>query len=324
MARNATERLAQNASQQPNGAGQSGAQLAQRPQRSAIEIKQDNLASLLKRMGPEMGAALPKHMTPERLVRIATTVMRRTPALAQCDQNSFLGAVMTCAQLGLEPGPTGQAYLVPYKSECTFILGYKGMLELARRSGQVETIYAEPVYKLDTFSYAKGLNPTIEHLPSNGAVEEGTPDNPLTHVYAVAKYKGGGYNFVVLSRAQIESFRRRSASANSNTSPWKSDYIAMALKTAVRRLATWMPQSVEFQTALAVDGTQRTEWNNPGALDEMAADPNVIDVEPVSGPPAQGDAAPVGMTVDGEIEEPTEPPTKFEGGWPDVAPAGGA
>lgn len=319
MARNATERLSQNVSQQqPNGAVQPGTQIATR-QRTGIEIKQDNLASLLKRMGPEMGAALPKHMTPERLVRIATTVMRRTPALATCDQNSFLGAVMTCAQLGLEPGPTGQAYLVPYGKECTFILGYKGMLELARRSGQVETIYAEPVYKLDTFSYTKGLDPTITHVPYDGEHEEGSAENPLTHVYAVAKYKSGGYNFVVLSRARVEAIRKRSRA--SSNGPWVTDYVAMALKTAIRRLATWMPQSVEFQTAIAVDGTQRTEWNNPATIDNLAADPNTIDVEPVSAPPASGGTESVDVEVE-DVPDGVDPETG-EAEWPDVTPVGG-
>lgn len=322
MARDATQRLAQNNTQQrQNGGGQPGAQVATR-QRSAVEIRQDNLASLLKRMGPEMGAALPKHMTPERLVRIATTVMRRTPALANTDQASFLGAVMTCAQLGLEPGPTGQAYLVPYGKECTFILGYKGMLELARRSGQVETIYAEPVYKLDTFSYSKGLDPTIEHVPYDGPIEEGSVENPLTHVYAVAKYKDGGFNFVVLTKARVDAIRKRSKA--SDRGPWVTDYVAMALKTAIRRLATWMPQSVEFQTAVAVDGTQRTEWNNPAALDDLASDPNTIDVDPVSAPPATGHSAPV---VDAEVEDVPDgvDPATGEVEWPEPAkPGGGA
>lgn len=322
MARDATSRLAQNnaATRQNGGGPNPGAQVATR-QRTGIEIKQDNLAALLKRMGPEMGAALPKHMTPERLVRIATTVMRRTPALATCDQASFLGAVMTCAQLGLEPGPTGQAYLVPYGKECTFILGYKGMLELARRSGQVETIYAEPVYKLDTFSYTKGLNPTIEHVPYDGPIEEGSVDNPLTHVYAVAKYKGGGFNFVVLTKARVDANRKRSRA--SDNGPWKTDYIAMALKTAVRRLATWMPQSVEFQTAIAVDGTQRTEWSNPAALDDLASDPNTIDVDPVSAPPATGHSEPV---ADAEVEDVPDGVDPVTGEWTDVdvaQPGGG-
>ena len=287
MARDALARVQDHAS--PKGS------VATRPQRSPLQQRQDTLAGIIKSMGPEMASALPKHITAERMVRIATTVMRRTPALAQCSQESFLGAVMTCAQLGLEPGPSGHAYLLPYGGECTFILGYKGMIELARRSGQIETIYAEPVYALDNFRYVKGLNPELTHEPYTGDEEPGSMNNPLTHVYAVAKYISGGYNFVVLPKAQVEKYRKRSAGGSNSKGPWTSDYEAMALKTAIRRLATWMPQSIEFQTAQAIDGKVRTDWQNPDALDDLAADPYVIEAEAVSAPPADMD------TTTGEV-----------------------
>lgn len=280
--------------------------------RNSLQIRQDNVASLIKRMTPEMAAALPKHLTAERMARIATTVMRQTPKLAECDEASLLGAIMTCAQLGLEPGPTGQAYLVPYGRECTFILGYKGMMELARRSGVVETIYAEPVFALDEFEYEKGLNPTLRHVPYTGEEEEGSPANPFVFVYAVVKYKDGGFNFVVLSKAQVEKYRRRGKSPNSPM--WRDDYVAAAMKTAIRRLATWMPQSVEFQTALAADESRRHDWNNPAALDDIAVQQSsVMDgevVKPQSAPPANMNPA------TGEVPEQAE--ADHDSLWPEV------
>lgn len=265
--------------------------------KSALQIRQDSMANLIKQMTPAIASALPQHMTGERMARIVTTVMRRTRALAECEDMSFVGAVMTCAQLGLEPGPTGQAYLVPYGKECTFILGYRGMLELARRSGQVETIYARPVYELDEFHVEYGLNETLTHVPYMDG-----DGGKLKYVYAIVKYKDGGHNMTVMSMAAVERIRARSKT--SHKGPWSTDYEAMALKTVVRQLAKWMPQSVEFQTALAVDGQSRTDTRLE-ALDDMAADPNVWDgdvvEEPVSAVPVS--TPPAGMNPEtGEVE----------------------
>lgn len=297
MGRNALDRMA-------TATAETG-KAVEAPQLSALEQRQQSLARLVKQMTPEIAAALPAHLTPERLARIVTTVMRRTPSLAKCDQASFIGAVMTCAQLGLEPGPTGQAYLVPYGNECTFILGYRGMLELARRSGQVETIYARPVYELDKFHVQYGLDEQLTHEPYMDG-----DGGELKYVYAVAKYKNGGHNIAVMSRSAVDKIRARSRAGKSG--PWVTDYEAMALKTVVRQLAKWMPQSVEFQTALAVEGKVRIS-DKPEALDELAADPNVIDVEPVSGPPAEMD--PETGEVPADVGDGQE--------WPEVAKAGG-
>lgn len=289
--------------------------VATTPRRSSLEIKQDNLASLIKRMTPAMEAALPAHMSGERMARIATTVMRRNPSLAECNDMSFIGAIMTCAQLGLEPGPTQQAHLVVFKGECTFVIGYRGMIELARRSGQVETIYAHPVYEHDEFHVEYGLNETLSHIP----YMDGDPGE-LRYVYAIVKYKDGGHNMTVMSRAAVDKIRDETPGwkfANKDKrekSPWATHYEAMALKTAVRQLSKWMPQSVEFQTALAIDGKVRTD-TAPEALDNLAADPyedgDIIDAEPVSSVPTS--PAPAGMNPDtGEVDalwpETAQPP----------------
>lgn len=213
------------------------------------------LAGMLTEMGPEMAKALPKHVSPDRMNRIALTALRANPDLAKCTPVSFLGCVLSAAQLGLEVNtPLGQAYLIPRNSrdlpqgvkECTLQIGYQGFMDLARRSGEVASIYAEAVYPGDAFDWTLGLEKTLTHRPTS---EQGREDKPLTHVYAVAKLKSGEALFVVLTRSQVERYMKRGAVGPA----WKTDFEAMAKKTAVRRLFTWIPKSAEIANAVALD-----------------------------------------------------------------------
>lgn len=229
----------------------------------------NDLASMLQRLAPEVARAVPKHVNPDRMLRIALTTLRMNPALQKCSPASFIGAVMSAAQLGLEiGGPLAQAYLIPYKTECTLIISYRGMLNLARRSGVVSAIYAYDVREGDKFSYRLGLNPTIDHEPADSQDRE---ERPLTHVYAVAKLKDGEPIFTVLTKSQIDKYRKRSRAANEG--PWVTDTTAMSLKTAVRRLFTWIPQSTEMATAAAID-----EAPERGISQLAAADPEIIGI----------------------------------------------
>ncbi|BBY78903.1 recombinase RecT [Mycolicibacterium pulveris] len=214
--------------------------------------KQKTLAKLIVDMTPELEKALPKHVTPERMARIAVTVVRATPKLAECSPASFLGALLTASQLGLEPGPTGEAYFVPYGNVCTFIPGYRGLIKLARQSGQVSDIYAEIVYSNDKYKVTLGLNRDIEHE----IVDRNNRGEP-TDVYAVAKFKDGTTTFVTMTKAEVEAIRARSRA--SKDGPWATDWNAMAKKTAVRQLAKWLPLSPEFNTAVSLDGSTRTD-----------------------------------------------------------------
>lgn len=225
---------------------------------------EDKLAGMLAKMGPEMAKALPKHISADRMVRIATTALRTNPKLAECSVPSFFGCVLSAAQLGLEVNtPLGQAYLIPRKGECTLQIGYQGFMDLARRSGEVASIYAEAVYPGDEFSYTLGLDKTLVHKPSQ---DDGREDKPLTHVYAVAKLKSGEALFVVLTRGQVERYKKRGAGGPA----WQSDFEAMAKKTAVRRLFTWIPKSAEVAGAIALD--EAPELGKPQVV---AFDPNV-------------------------------------------------
>ncbi|MBD1555247.1 recombination protein RecT [Pseudomonas typographi] len=213
------------------------------------QTKAGALASLLAspKMKSQFAAALPKHMTAERMVRIVTTEIRKSPALVNCDQNSFLGAVIQCAQLGLEPGNSmGHAYILPYGKQAQLIIGYRGMIDLARRSGQIISIAARTVREDDFFEYEYGLDEDIRHRPS-----ESDGQGRITHVYAVAKLQGGGRQFEVMSAAQVEAVRQQSKAKDSG--PWKTHWEEMAKKTVIRRLFKYLPVSVEIQKAVMLD-----------------------------------------------------------------------
>lgn len=203
----------------------------------------------------QMALALPKHMTADRLARIATTEIRKVPALAKCNIESFMGAIMQCAQLGLEPGSAlGHAYLLPFGNgkasdglaNCQLIIGYRGMIDLARRSGQIVSIAARAVHEHDHFSYEYGLHEDLQHKPC----EDGEPGK-LTHVYAVARLKDGGVQFEVMSKLEVDKVKAQSKAANNG--PWVSHYEEMAKKTVIRRLFKYLPVSIEMQQAVVLD-----------------------------------------------------------------------
>lgn len=269
-------------------------QVAQRAQNNG---QGPTLGQLIEAMKPQFARALPKHMDADRMARIALTVLKQTPALSRCTSESFLGALMTCAQTGLEPGPLGHAYLVPYGNTVTFIPGYKGLIDLAWRSGRVLDISAETVYEKDHFYFRKGLDPKLEHdwsLQDDRGAAIGW--------YAAAKLKDGGSVFVVMSRSDVEKIRQRSRA--SNNGPWKTDYEAMAKKTCIRQLAKFLPLSVEFAQAVAQDGAIRTD------VTEDAIDtPEVIEAEAIDEPPGVD-------TATGEVEP------EDGADWPAVAEPG--
>lgn len=222
----------------------------------AARAEPKDIAGMLSspKMKQQMALAMPKHMTADRMMRIALTEVRKVPALGQCNIESFMGAIMQCAQLGLEPGSAlGHAYLLPFgngkakdgKSNCQLIIGYRGMIDLARRSGQIVSLTARTVHENDTFKYEFGLEETMQHIPADG------DRGKMTHVCAVAKLKGGGVQFDVMSRADVDKVRATSkAGANG---PWVTHFEEMAKKTVIRRLFKYLPVSIEIQQAVTLD-----------------------------------------------------------------------
>lgn len=198
-----------------------------------------------KAMLNQLRLALPKHITPERLARIVLTQIRQTPALLKCRRESLLGAILQAAQLGLEPGTLGQCWILPYGKDATFIVGYRGMAQLAWRSGQVAGLSSRAVFEGDVFDYDFGED-KISHKPGGE-----TDPAKLTHVYAVVHTTYGGRIWDVMTRAEVDGIRKRSPAGNRG--PWVTDYTEMAKKTVFRRLMKIGPCSVEMQTAMTLD-----------------------------------------------------------------------
>jgi recombination protein RecT len=219
----------------------------------ARKSEADSVRQALEKMRPQFQMALPKHLTPDRLLRVAMTAIQNTPKLLECDRTSLYSAIMTCAQLGLEPdGVLGQAYLVPFAGRVQFIPGYKGLITLARNSGDVVSIAAHEVRERDHFIYAFGLNEKLEHVPARSERGE------ITYFYAIARFKDGGHHWDVMTRAEVEIVRNRSAGWQSavkfnkqDKSPWSTDFAEMGKKTVIRRIAKYLPMSVQKASALA-------------------------------------------------------------------------
>lgn len=219
-------------------------------------LKTDKVKDVFSLYKDQIANMLPKHLTADRVIQLATTLITRSPELASCSTSSLIGAVMQAGILGFEPVQSlGQCYLIPFnnnksgKKEVQFIIGYKGMLELARRSNEISTIYAQAVYENDVFEYEFGLDPKLIHKPAKG--ERGG----LEYVYAVAKFTNGGFAFEVMTKNDCEKIRKRSQGGNSKYSPWSNadDYPEMCKKTVIRRLFKFLPISIEKSTVLNIN-----------------------------------------------------------------------
>lgn len=221
-----------------------------------VQRKDGSFESILKHAWPRMSSVMPKHMSSERMYQLALSTYNQTPGLAECSPQSVLGCLMKCTALGLEPSAVdglGRAYILPYYNkktshkEAQLIIGYRGYIDLARRSGQIVDISARAVHQGDLFEYEFGMSEHIRHVPS--AEYDGT--QPLTHVYMVAHFKDGGHYIDVMTRNEVDAVRKRSKS--SSYGPWVTDYDAMARKTIIRRSFPYLPVSVEVQADVVSD-----------------------------------------------------------------------
>ena len=244
-----------------------------------LGIKSKDIQSYLGRYADQMAAVLPKHITAERMVAMAANEIARNPAIAKCSTRSLVGAILQASILGFQPvNALGYCYFVPYGGDVQFQVGYKGYLDLARRSGAIKNVYAEVVHEGDEFLYTLGLSRTLEHKPS------GKIDTPITHAYAVVEFTNGGMNFVVLTREEIERLRRRSPSQKNGVSgAWATDYEAMAKAKALKQLSKYMPLTVDAVNdgavikaeAIGDDGTIDTEdisWQEVDENGEVVPD----------------------------------------------------
>lgn len=240
------------------------------------QAKQTTMQGYVKAMGKEIAKALPSVITPERFTRMVFTALSTNPKLQQCTPNSFLGAMMQAAQLGVEPNtPIGQAYLIPYKNkgtlECQFQLGYKGLIDLCNRSGDIKDIQAHEVYENDLFEYEYGLEPKLKHVPAMRDRGE------VIAYYAVFHTVNGGYGFEVMGRDDvINHAQKTSQSYGSGFSPWTKYFDEMAKKTVVKKVLKFAPIKTEFFKALSTDETIKT--NITDHMEDMP-DETIIDVE---------------------------------------------
>lgn len=221
--------------------------LAKKENSVATAKKPRTVVDLVQSMQKQFEIALPKHINSERFVRIAITSIRQNPKLAKCSQESLLGALMTSAQLGLEPGILGQAYLIPYGNNVQFQIGYKGMIELLRRSGQLSDIYACEIHENDDFQITLGLHRDIKHN-----INFNEDRGEVVGYYAVAVLKDGANSFEFMTKKQVEEHRDK-FSKTANTGPWKTDFDEMAKKTVIKKLLKYLPVSVEWLENVSKD-----------------------------------------------------------------------
>jgi recombination protein RecT len=266
-----------------------------------------DLRSLIEQSAKELARALPEHMRPERLVRIALTCIRTNPALGECTPESFLGALFVAAQIGVEP-VAGQAYILPFNNkraingewktvkEAQFVLGYKGLASLFYRHEKAVQISWGVVHEHDEFEYEYGTEARLSHKPRSrdrGAVEG---------YYVVASLAGGGKPFMYMSREEClahgkkhsKTFDKKSMTFYAS-SPWATNEDAMCLKTCLIQLGKLLPLSVEIQTAISADETSRDFKTGIG---------DAMDMTPTTTWDADGETVkdnPIGQKEVGEI-----------------------
>lgn len=227
------------------------------------------LKQILVNSQRSIASVLPSHMSADRLVKLAVLAAVQQPKLLLCTKESVLGSLMTAAQLGLEPnGMLGSGYLVPYKVKgvmtCQFIPGYRGLVDLAKRSGEVAGVVARVVYNDDTFEVHYGTKDEIVHRPALGGSRK---YSDIFAVYVIATFEGGHKQFEVMTKEEVDAIRARSKSAEDG--PWVSDYEEMAKKTVTKRGAKYWPLSPQkaAQFAQAVEHDNRVDFGAMGGLD---------------------------------------------------------
>jgi len=196
----------------------------------------------------QLAAALPSHITPDRMVRVLLTAFNKVPELADCSKGSVWQSILDCCALGLEPDALGRAYLIPYKNECTLQIGYKGLIDLAMRSGKVKSIHADKVADMDTFEYELGNDAKLKHMP----YLKGDRGKFYCY-YAYVHGIDGSFSCDIMTMDEILAIKSRSQSGKYNKGPWATDFDEMAKKTVVKRLSKMLPLSPEFVDAIQHD-----------------------------------------------------------------------
>lgn len=226
--------------------------------------KAPTLDKQIQAMEAQFQLAMPRGAEAKQLVRDALTALRTTPKLAEADPRTVLGALMTCSQLGLRPGVLGHAWVLPFYDKksrgqkAQLVIGYQGLVELAHRSGKIQSLIARTVFENDEFDVAYGLEDRLHHKP-NLNEDRGKP----IAYYAVVKLTTGGHAFTVMTQTDVEAHRDKHAMAKTRegviVGPWRDNFEAMAHKTCVLKLAKWMPKGTDLAVAIAADESVRVD-----------------------------------------------------------------
>ena len=248
--------------------GQSnGAAIVKGPKEKKLAIEAELMTSK-----SSLAALLPAHVRPDAMIRSVMAAVSKTPDLLLCSPRSIVMATAQACALGLPPNtPLALGYLVPFKSECTFIPGYRGLIRLAIQSGEVQSIESRVVYTDDAFEIHMGTDARIDHSPSMA-----TSRGEMVGVYAIAKLKSGASMFEWMSIGEINAIRDRSKAQSSG--PWTSDYSEMARKTVVRRLCKMLPLSEE-KLGRALELQAAAESGVPDFSDVVDTFGEVVDPE---------------------------------------------
>lgn len=259
--------------------------------RDVAQTQLSNLRTSIEKAEPQFAMALPDHVRPDRFIRAALTALNVVPRLAECEPRSVIAGLMQAAQLGLEVADVrGQCYLIPRKDsrantmKASFQLGYRGMIDLAARSGI--TVTAEEVCEGDQLDYTLGSRRHLTHRPSLGK------RGPAYAYYAVASFSDHREpEFKIMGRAQIEEHRDKFAASTNAGSPWVEHFDAMARKTVIRALLNYLPVSVELRDAVHADAIDTTatastapQLGPPGNVDGVTGEIDAMDVIDVGDP----------------------------------------
>lgn len=297
--------------------------------------------SLLERFKGQIAVALPKHMTPERMIRVALTAVSQTPKLMECNPYTICGAIVQASILGLEPNSTlGEAFLVPYWNkkansgrggyDCQLQVGYKGHVKLARNSGEIAMVDAQPVYENDDFECEKGDTPYLKHRWAKSGSR-----GKVVGYWAGFKTKDGVFNFEYWTLEQVEEHRDKYTKSRDRNDkiygPWVDNPDWMCRKTVLIQVLKLAPKSVQVATAIALDEqagagvSQRFSLDVPLELQPAHGDDDTQQIEA----PQRASQAPPAPTPEpaasgpAPVTQPDPPKTPKFGSWEDAGDAHG-
>jgi recombination protein RecT len=204
-------------------------------------------SGFLEKFKPQLALALPKHLTADRMARLALTAFSGSLQLQNCDPKSIAASIMTAGQLGLEPGVNGAGFLIPYGKTCTFVPGWKGLVDLVARSGR-GTVFTGVIYKDQKYTYVDGAKRDL--IIHNETALDGPDD--ITHAYAVGWVRDAV--MPVIELWPIEKVRKHRDKYNKLGTKHYSfrDWEMYARKIPLLQVLKYMPCSVEVANAIQV------------------------------------------------------------------------